>query len=448
MQQYLRKQLVIAGIIYIGQMLVGFGMGWTAPVLPKLQDPEQSPISTEITPALSSWIGSLLYIGCIIGPYITGYFSNIIGRKPCLLIGGVVTAFSFILVIFTGNLTMIFAVRIIKGFGIGIIAVGNIVYIGEIASKNIRGILLTATGIAGTLGTLIIFSVGPYVSYKGTGWLGLGLTLMFVGSVLLIPESPMFPVIKDREDEAKRILIELGRHDEIEEFLASKIEKTEQRNVAEWKELFSIRSNRRALFMLLTLNIFQQMSGIVAMLFFTTSIFELAGSSVTPHIATIIIGVTQLGSSCFTPLFVEWSGRKTLLLLSTAVCGMSLAVLGTYFYFAERGYAVDETVGWLPLLTLIVFFMFYDFGFGIIPGTLTGEMFRSNVRSTGAAVTSTTAWLVGFVVSSVFGYMMAVGMHFIFWMFAASCLCACLFTVFCVPETKGKSLIEIQEMLE
>ncbi|XP_048001423.1 uncharacterized protein LOC125238193 [Leguminivora glycinivorella] len=436
-----------ACMLYIGQMIVGISIGWSSAVFQKLLDPDDSPISTHITPSLMSLISSLPYIGSIIGSYITGYLSNIIGRKPCLLFGGIITALSFILVICTRNLAMIYALRIIQGFGIGIITVGNIVYIGEIASKNIRGILLTVLGIASNLGTQIIILVGPFVSYAVTGWLGLGLTIIFVGSMLRIPESPIFYLIKDKEDEAKQIFIDLGRDQEFKEYLASKVEEKEHKNGAACKELFTIKSNRKALFIILMLVIFRAMTGTVATMFFAISIFELAGLLVTPHVSIIIIQFTQLGSSCLTPFFVEWSGRKTLLLLSTAVCGMSVAVLGTYFYFSGIGYAL-ENVGWLPLFAVILYFMFYGLGFGIIPETLTGEMFSANVRSAGAAVTITTSWIVGFVVSSLFGYMMASGAHSIFWMFTAACACACLFTARCVPETKGKSLLEIQQMME
>lgn len=89
-------------------------------------------------------------------------------------------------------------------------------------------------------------------------------------------------------------------------------------------DLVTIKSNRKALLITLTLNIFQQLSGVIVVTFFVTTIFDLADSSIEPNIATIIIGITQLGSSCITPFFVERFGRKFLLLLSTAVCFLSL----------------------------------------------------------------------------------------------------------------------------
>lgn len=94
-------------------------------------------------------------------------------------------------------------------------------------------------------------------------------------------------------------------------------------------------------------------------------------------------------------------------------------------------------------LTYLLFFT----GFGIIPGTFIGEMFTPNARSTGSTITITIAWLVGFGITTAFGYMLVLGPHFTFWFYSAGCAAAFIFTIVVVPETRGKSLEEIQEML-
>ncbi|KAM3959815.1 facilitated trehalose transporter Tret1 [Aphomia sociella] len=448
MDEYLRKQLLIALCVYQGQLLVGYTMGWTAPIIPKLNDPEQSPLPGPITGGQTSWIGSVLYIGCIIGPHVSSYLSNTKGRKFCFLIGGILIAIAFVLLATSVNLAMIYTGRIIIGLGTGVIAVLNLVYVGEIASTNIRGVLLTGTGIFGTLGTLVIFSVGPYVSYSATSYIGLALTIVYLIGLYFIPETPLYYIMRDQHEAAKETLTALGRKDEVNDISVKKINNIDKTSLLLLKDLFTDKSNRRAIFITLTLNILQQMSGIVAVLFFATTIFELAGSSIDPNVATIIIGLTQLVSSCIAPFVVEKGGRKLLLLFSTAVCAFSSAILGVYFFMDE--YEVDgiENIAWLPLVTLVIFFLSYDLGFGIIPGTFIGEMFQPEVRSTGSAVAVTVAWLIGFGVSSGFGYMVSgLGGHTTFWIYSAACALATLFTLFFVPETKGKSLAEVQEML-
>ncbi|XP_053619633.1 uncharacterized protein LOC128680471 isoform X2 [Plodia interpunctella] len=308
---HLSKQLFSVLCAYQGSILIGYTMGWTAPIIPKLQDPEQTPLPDIPTDGQISWIGSLLYIGCIIGPYSLGPLSNVKGRKPCFLISGCIIIVSFILLGAAQNLAMIYAGRVLIGVGLGIISVINVVYIGEVASTNIRGILLSGTGIFSTLGTLIMYAIGPYVSYVMSTVIGIALTLLYLIGLYFIPETPLFNVMKD------------------------------------------VAHN-----------------------------------------------------------------------------------------------PIADKLGWLPLLSLVVFFLSYDLGFGIIPSALTGEMFEPNVRSLGSAVTSTVAWSIGFGVSTGFGYMLSAwGGHVTFWVYSGACAFATLFSVLFVPETRGKSLLEIQTML-
>ncbi|XP_053619632.1 facilitated trehalose transporter Tret1-like isoform X1 [Plodia interpunctella] len=444
---HLSKQLFSVLCAYQGSILIGYTMGWTAPIIPKLQDPEQTPLPDIPTDGQISWIGSLLYIGCIIGPYSLGPLSNVKGRKPCFLISGCIIIVSFILLGAAQNLAMIYAGRVLIGVGLGIISVINVVYIGEVASTNIRGILLSGTGIFSTLGTLIMYAIGPYVSYVMSTVIGIALTLLYLIGLYFIPETPLFNVMKGKEYEAKQILIELGRADETDTVLKSKPE-VKKTTMSDWKDLIAIKGNRLALFIVLTLCILQQMSGVVAVIFFATTIFDLAGS-IDPSLATILIGITQLIASCITLIFVDKTGRRTLLIFSTATSSISLAVLGIYFYLADVAHnPIADKLGWLPLLSLVVFFLSYDLGFGIIPSALTGEMFEPNVRSLGSAVTSTVAWSIGFGVSTGFGYMLSAwGGHVTFWVYSGACAFATLFSVLFVPETRGKSLLEIQTML-
>ncbi|XP_028170416.1 facilitated trehalose transporter Tret1-like [Ostrinia furnacalis] len=445
MPDYLWKQLGISLCVYVGQILVGYCMGWTAPVIVKLQNPDETPLSGPISDAQASWVASVIYIGTITGPYVSGYLSNKRGRKLALFLGGFVTLISFIVLATAVNMSMLLAGRIFVGFGTGIMFVTNFVYLGEIASTNIRGLLLTGTAIFTTFGTLLVYSTGPYISFAATSYIGVALTVLYIVGICLIPETPNFYVMKGQEKQAQDTLIFLGRDNEVSNVLSTK--KEEESFANELKELLTIKGNRKALSITLTLNILQQMSGVVVVILFATRIFELAGSTIQPNLATIIIGVTQLVSSIICSGFVERVGRKVLLLWSTAACFLTLSVLGTYFYLDHLQIDV-EVIGWLPLVCLVIYFLAFELGFGIIPGTFTGEMFRSNVRSTGSAITITVAWLFGFGLSSAFGYMIeAIGGHFTFWIFGAACLIAFVYTIFFVPETRGKTLVEIQEML-
>ncbi|XP_052744839.1 facilitated trehalose transporter Tret1-like [Bicyclus anynana] len=444
----IKFQLLIVACINIGQIIVGYSVGWSAPIIPKLQDPDQTPLPDLITDFQASWIGSLLYIGAMVGPYGTGFLSNHIGRRPCLMIGAVLNIVAYILVVTTTNLAMIYAIRIVSGLGMGITIVGNIVYVGEIASTHIRGILLTSTSIVGITGTLIVYAVVPFVSYVATGWIALAICLLHIVSLFFIPESPVYYAMKNEDVKTAKTLHLLGRSSDVQKILETYSNKKKASSLKDWIEIFTIKSNRWSLFITFMLGALQQLSGVAVVLFFATTIFELAGSSIRSDIATIIIGVTRLVSSLIAPLFIERSGRKILLLCSMMACALSLAVLGLYFYLDRIQSDVLENIGWLPLFALIIYFFCYEAGFGTIPNAIVGEMFRANVRSNGSSLAITLTWLVGFALTTSFTTMVEnLGGDVTFWIFGGSCVFSFLFTLFCVPETKGMTLKEIQDML-
>lgn len=134
-----------------------------------------------------------------------------------------------------------------------------------------------------------------------------------------------YEYVPGNDEKAVQILKSLGRTDpnDINKVLSSKEEKTIT-FMSQWTELFYKKSNRRALFIVLILLILQQFSGANVVTLFATQIFHMAGSTVAPHIATIIVGVTRLTGACIAPITVERAGRKVLLLISTSLCCLSL----------------------------------------------------------------------------------------------------------------------------
>ncbi|CAH2266503.1 jg23629 [Pararge aegeria aegeria] len=315
-------------------------------------------------------------------------------------------------------------------------------------SPNIRGILLTVYGVFFTVGAIILYSTGPFVSYYGTTYIGISLSLAHAFSILWIPESPLFYALQGREQEMTKVLEDLGRSQDVDKLLKKKEEFSNTNTKREWIELFSIRSNRKALFIVGVINILQHTSGVLAVVFFSAAIFDMAGSSIESHLAMIIIGCFQLLGSVVTPFFIEGTGRKRILAISSAICSLSMFLLGTYFYLDLKDNPIVDNIKWLPVVVLIMFYIGYDSGLGIIPNAIIGEMFTSNVRSKGSTLTMTTSWFFGFMVTTAFGALLeAVGGHVAFWFFSCTCACAVLFTIFFVPETKGKTLLEIQDAL-
>ncbi|CAH0721247.1 unnamed protein product, partial [Brenthis ino] len=430
---------------YIGQLVIGFTLAWTGPIIPKLQDPIETPLSFQLSDTQLSLVASIVYIGAIPGPYIMGWLSNVKGRKPCIIIAGVVSTTAYLILAFSNNLAMIYCGRLLTGFGLGCVGVMNLVYIGEIASTNIRGILLTIIGIFQTAGAILAYASGLFLSYVGVTSVGFVLAFIFTIFALFLPESPMFHVLKGEDASVRKVLEDLGRSNDIEEMIASKKEFVNSTAKKDWKELFTDADNRKALNVLILGNIFLQCSGIIAVVFFSGTIFSMAGSTLNSNVAMIIICSCELSGSMLVPFMIEKCGRKILMKISCILCSLSMLTMGFYFFFDYKQYSVVNNIRWLPIVILIVFFFVYDLGLGIIPSTLIGEMFKTNVRSKGSAVAITSSLVFGFLVTTAFGSLIdIVGAHVLFWFFSCSSALAFIFTQIYIPETKGKSLLEIQ----
>lgn len=207
------------------------------------------------------------------------------------------------------------------------------------------------------------------------------------------------------------------------------------------------RAPRMALICGLGLMFFQQFSGINAVIFYTNNIFQSAGSNIPPVIATIIVGVVQTIATYASSVLVERAGRRILLLQSSIIMGICLIILGIYFKLQMDKVNVDA-VGWLPLVCLVLFIISFSMGFGPIPWMMMAELFPVEFRGAATGVTVIVNWILVFIVTLCFPIMKdAIGIYSCFWFFAAIMVIGSFFVFFLIPETKGKSVSQIQAIL-
>lgn len=212
-------------------------------------------------------------------------------------------------------------------------------------------------------------------------------------------------------------------------------------------ELFS-RSNLKPLSISVGLMFFQQMSGINAVIFYTVSIFRMAGSSVDDNIATIIVGFVNFGSTFVATILIDRLGRKVLLYISGITMIITLAVLGTFFFIKNKTDYDVSNLGLLPLACFVLFVIGFSLGFGPIPWLMMGEVLPAKVRSTAASVATAFNWTCTFIVTKTFTDLVyLLGTHGAFWFFCFFCILSMFFVFFWVPETQGRSLEEIEKSL-
>lgn len=207
----------------------------------------------------------------------------------------------------------------------------------------------------------------------------------------------------------------------------------------------------RPLFISLLLLFFQQMTGVEAVLVYTVDIFEYSGSIVDPHTSVIIVGCLQVTATLFSALIVDKAGRRKLLIISSLGSALSMGVLGGWFYkIGEReGCSITNPeiqYAWVPLLTLGCFIVSFSLGLGPIPFIMITELNNAKMIGIASAISTTFNWTFAFLVTEYFLLLArSVGFHFLFWSFAVFSVVGALFIAVFVPETKGKSIDEIQK---
>lgn len=428
-------------------------ISWSSPVIPKLEDEEsldENPFGSVITDEENSWIGSLLALGAVFGPFPSAIMADKLGRKLTLLILAVPFVISFFVLAFAETIGLFYAARVLAGAALGGVFTVVPMFIGEISEVSNRGMFLSSFCLFITLGILVSYVIGPYMSIMYFNIVCAIFPLLFIAIFLVfIPESPFYLVSADKHSAAEESLKKLRNkpkkalEDELE-VIKDEINTSSQ---GSFLDLFRTRGLIKALIISLALVGFQQLSGINVVLFYAESIFDATGSDIPASTCSIIIGAVQFLASFMTPLVVERLGRKILLLASAVGMLISEVPLGIYFYLKDNGDDVSA-ISWLPILSLIVYIITYGFGFGPLPWTVMGELFPSNVKSTASSLTASICWLLGFVLTKFFSSVSEeITMAGSFWLFSGFCLLAVVFVFVSVPETKGKTFQEIQAIL-
>ncbi|CAL7937432.1 unnamed protein product [Xylocopa violacea] len=428
----------------------GSHIGWTSPILPKLKSPGSHVL---ITSDDASWIASFVLLGSIPGNILAAFIVDWLGRKMCLLIAGIPLAVSWVLIIIAWQPYVLYISRFIAGIGLGVSYVVCPMYIGEIANKKIRGSLGSFIKLMVTFGELYAHAIGPFVSYDCLAYSCAVIPVVFFLTFSWMPESPYYLLMVNRQDKAMTNLKRLNRYateDQLEEDM-EQMQKSVVRDLRDkghiWN-LFDTPGNRKAVLISFGLQLVLQFSGLAAIESYTQEILEEGDAGLSAGIAVIILSVLQLVAGVGAAMLVDKLGRRPLLLVTTLLGGLSLTVAGT-FYLLKFYVSMNVTgFGWVLHASIIFYELIIALGLNPLSYMMLGELFPTNVKGAAVSIANLWASLMAFIVSKMYQVISdSYGVYTSFAWFAISCFLGIVFILFMVPETKGKSLLEIQEEL-
>ncbi|MCI2256584.1 D-xylose transporter XylE [Domibacillus sp. PGB-M46] len=395
-------------------------------------------------------------IGCIVGGLISGVVANRIGRRNSLIIAAVLFFISAVLSSYpeflffekgeptVGLFVMFNVYRIIGGIGVGLASGLGPLYISETSPANIRGRLVTLNNLAIIFGTLLVYFVNWRIAAgQSISWINdLGWRYMFASEAIpallfffllfLVPETPRYLISKNRDEEALNILEKINGSKEIAKEIYYEVKQTmdtQKGHVFSYGKLVVIVG--------ILIAAFQQFVGINVILYYAPRIFaDMGASADTSMLQTVLLGVVNFIFVFLALIAVDKWGRKRLLLLGSL--GMTVGMFGV----AALSFADSMGVG--ALVLILLYAAFYNLSWGPLTWVLASEIFPNKIRGQVMAITVAANWSSNLLISATFPSLLEISAGMTYSFYGLMCVLAFIFVWKWVPETKGKTLEEIE----
>ena len=462
---YLIKITLVATL---GGLLFGYDTGVISGTVGSLDSFFVIPkgLSETAASAFKGFLVSSALIGCIIGGIVGGLVSKKLGRKNGLILAAILFLISALgsamPEMFLGTLgeldhtfsTVFIVYRIIGGIGVGLASMLSPLYIAEIAPANSRGKLVSFNQLAIVGGFMVVYFVNYFISRSGGsdewlntfGWRWMFASevipaALFLGLLFFVPDTPRSLVLRNKPIEALKVLVKVNGENEgnrvLTEIEASMNDKTSG-------HMFSFGWLVIAVGVLIS--VFQQFVGINVVLYYAPEIFKtIASGTDSALFMTIIVGVVNFLFTIIAVKSVDKYGRKPLMVIGAAGMAVAMLSLGFVFFCGATGY--------LALFCMMLYVASFAMSWGPVTWVLLAEIFPNKIRGKALAVAVAAQWISNYLVSLTFpimndnSYLTGLFNHgFAYWVYGVMSILALLFILKYVPETKGKTLEEMESL--
>lgn len=450
------KLLGIKRGIAIGIILISVLSIWLVSFTNK-SNPADPVALQNVADAIKGFVISSALIGCIIGGASAGFISKSIGRKNGLIISAIAFFISAIgawkpeAFNFFGTLDVYSFVvyRIIGGIGVGIASMISPMYIAEIAPAGVRGKLVSFNQFAIISGMLIIYFVNYFIAEKGNdqwlitdGWRWMFFSGVFPSGLFFIllffvPETPRYLVMKGKSEKALKVLEKISGKKSASVILEEVKASIHEKHVPWLSYGFFV------IFVGILLSVFQQFVGINVVLYYAGNIFRNMGSSTDASLfQTIVVGTVNLAFTVVAIYTVDKLGRKPLMIVGSVGMAVSMFALGISFYM--------NLSGMLSLIFMLTYTAAFAMSWGPVCWVLLSEIFPNSIRSA-LSIAVAAQWIANWIVSLTFPMLndnvwLTEKFHhgFSYWIYGIMGILSAIFMWKLVPETKGKTLEEIE----
>jgi MFS transporter, SP family, galactose:H+ symporter len=430
---------VAAAISALGGMLFGYDIGVISGAILFIKSDFSLSSGTE------EIVVSSVLLGSLVGAAAGGILADRLGRRRLLIITAVVFGLGAIAAALAPDTTWLVVARIVAGAAIGIASFVAPLYISEIAPVDIRGKLVSINQVALTSGIVISYLIDyAFAASQAWRWMFAMAVIpaaAFGFGLVFIPDSPRWLAGRGHLDQARAALKRIRPPGRVDAELRD-IQHSVAQQRGNWSELLSPLL-RSAMIVGVGLALAQQVTGINTVIYYAPTIFKFAGlSSVSVAIlASVGVGVVNLVLTLVAMHLIDRVGRRPLLLVSLAGMALSLFVLGLAFSLHQ----LSGSLAWIAVASLMVYVGAFAVGLGPVFWLILSEIYPLRIRGRAMSVGTAANWSANLIVALSFLTLTQVlGKAATFWLYAAVSIGAWLFAFFLVPETKGKTLEEIE----
>ncbi|MBF0795776.1 D-xylose transporter XylE [Mammaliicoccus lentus] len=461
MSSYDNKRFIfkIALIATLGGLLFGYDTA-------VISGAEQS-LQKYITSGYGSFIHGITVssalIGCIIGGLLSSNISRSLGRKKSLQVAAILFIVSAILSGYPeflffdagqsslGLLVMFNIYRVIGGIGVGLASAISPMYISEISPSSIRGRLVSWNQFAIIFGMLVVYFVNYGITFGQSqnwvdviGWRYMFMTeaipaVVFFVLLFLVPETPRYLILANKNKDALTVLNKIYSSNEHAKKVLKDILSTKSKKNDTKAPLFSF--GKTVIIIGILLSIFQQFIGINVALYYAPRIFETLGAgSDASMIQTVVMGLVNVVFTLIAIIYVDKFGRKPLLIIGST--GMAIGMIGMSILTANGIFGV------ITLLFMVIYTASFMMSWGPIIWVLLSEIFPNRIRSSAMAIAVAVQWLANFTITSTYPFMMDISGTMTYGFYATMSILSGIFVWKFIPETKGKTLEELESIWE
>ena len=428
-----------SAISALGGMLFGYDIGVISGAILFIKT------DFSLSPSLEEIVVSSVLLGSLVGAMLGGILADRLGRRRLLIITAVVFGLGAIGAALAPDTAWLIAARVVAGTAIGIASFVAPLYISEIAPVEIRGKLVSINQVALTSGIVISYLI-DYAFAGSQAWrwmfaLAVIPAAAFGVGLMFIPNSPRWLVGCGHVDQARAVLQRIRGPEKVESELSA-IRHSVAQQKEHWSELLGPLL-RPAMIVGVGLAIAQQITGINTVIYYAPTIFKFAGlsSASVAILASVGVGVVNVVLTVVAMQLIDRVGRRPLLLVSLAGMALGLFVLGLAFSLPQ----LSGSLGWIAVASLMVYVGSFAVGLGPVFWLILSEIYPLRIRGRAMSVGTVANWSANLIVALSFLTLTQVlGKPATFWLYGIVSVGSWLFAFFLVPETKGRSLEEIE----